>query len=87
MLLVESGSVIAVQQRLANGQIAYLAIIAQQRSSRSRAPRGHLRPSLHRPFPHVTHPAEAYEAAQIRSSSGNPSSPATAAITASPVAS
>ena len=50
MALVEQGAVIAVQQRLDDGQVAYLAIKARVRPSRSGAPRRHLPPTVHVPM-------------------------------------
>ncbi|MCX7382579.1 MAG: hypothetical protein NT133_14440 [Alphaproteobacteria bacterium] len=86
MMLVARGSVIAVQQQLANGQIVYLAIKAQQRSSRSRAPRGNLPPSQHCHVPGVTSRTDDITAAHIPSPSGNSSSPVNTSIAASSVA-
>ncbi len=51
MTLVEQALVIAVQQRLDDGQIAYLAMKALRHAARSRAPRGHLPPALHQRMP------------------------------------
>lgn len=50
MALVEQGAVIAVQQRLDDGQVAYLAIKARVRPSRSGAPRRHLPPTVQLPM-------------------------------------
>ena len=50
MALVEQGALIAVQQRLDDGQVAYLAIKARVRPSRSGAPRRHLPPAVRLPM-------------------------------------
>ena len=82
MALVEQGAVIAVQQRLDDGQVAYLAIKARVRPSRSGAPRRHLPPSPHRHIPGVSNGTDDIEAAQARSSSGNSPSPSNSSIAA-----
>lgn len=53
MALVEQGTVIVVQQRLADGRIAYLAIKARGRRVRSRAPHGYRPPMLNLTMPAV----------------------------------
>ena len=50
MALVEQGALIAVQQRLDDGQVAYLAIKARVRPSRSGAPRHPPPPAVHAPM-------------------------------------
>ena len=50
MALVEQGALIAVQQRLDDGQVAYLAIKARVRPSRSGTPRRHLPPAVQLPM-------------------------------------
>lgn len=49
MALVEQGALIAVQQRVDDGQVAYLAIRAREVPSRSRAPRRDIPPAVHVP--------------------------------------
>ncbi len=64
MALVEQGAVLAVQQRLDDGRIAYLAIKPLLRRSRSRKSHRHAPLLLHRPVPPVTNPADAIAAGQ-----------------------
>ena len=64
MALVEQGAVLAVQQRLDDGRIAYLAIKPLLRPSRSRKSHRHAPLLLHRPVPPVTNPADAITAAE-----------------------
>lgn len=71
MTLVEQGVVIAVQQRLDNSQIAYLAIKALRHAARSRALRGQVPPERQRHFSHSTNRTEVYEALQAFNSSAD----------------
>ncbi len=86
MTLVEQALVIAVQQRLDDGQITYLAIKSQRHAAEPRTMRGHQPPERHRHFSRGTTRTEAYEAVQARSSSADPSSIATISVAAPRVA-
>lgn len=80
MALVEQGTLIAVQQRLDDGRIAYLAIKTRRPAVMSRALRGHVPPERQRHFFNGTNRDEAHKAVQARNSSADP--PSLASISA-----
>ena len=82
MALVEQRAVIAVQQRLDDGQVAYLAIKARVRPSRSGAPRPHLPPAAPRHLPGITVLTDDITAAHIPNPSRSLASSANSSIAA-----